>query len=294
MAPEFIPFRATPEKLAAQKVLRDGVPDSMRASIVAWLSGRVIGSHGHGETSAFREMEVNLDWNFRLPHDRLMHRSLATESLNALTEEQLLQAVHYWLHRVSNIHQTPATSMRRLLEEGRSKWTVDTLANGRPGLVERVPRGVQTAVEKLIADGGSAGELLADAWRDAYDFQPRDSSAYANAVKAVEAVGLPAMGLRRDTATLGDMARLLDPRATGKEVKWRLPFLREHSGFPSQEVLLGMLRALYRGQRDRHGAEAYEGVTHDEAVAAVLMAVSLVGWFSGGLVQERDPKDHPA
>jgi hypothetical protein len=53
-----------------------------------------------------------------------------------------------------------------------------------------------------------------------------------------------------------------------------------------------MLKSLYRGQRDRHGSAAYSDVTHDEAKAAVLLSVTLVGWFAGDLVQERDPKTY--
>lgn len=73
-----------------------------------------------------------------------------------------------------------------------------------------------------------------------------------------------------------------------REATWRLPFKREHTEYLSRDVLLGMLKSLYRGQRDRHGSDAYSDVTPEEAEAAVLMAVPLVGWFARGLIEERD------
>ncbi len=101
-------------------------------------------------------------------------------------------------------------------------------------------------------------------------------------MRAVEAASFRALGITDKEATLGTTIRAIEGST------WGLPFKREHHKAPSQDVLLGMLRTLIRGQRDRHGSEDYSDVDHDEAVAAVNLAVALVGWFASGAVQQRE------
>lgn len=64
---------------------------------------------------------------------------------------------------------------------------------------------------------------------------------------------------------------------------------REHSKAPTAEVVLGMMRLLWHGQHDRHGGQpsAPGNVSYEEANVAILMAVTLVGWFDAGLVARR-------
>ena len=47
-----------------------------------------------------------------------------------------------------------------------------------------------------------------------------------------------------------------------------------------------MLRVLYRGQHDRHGGMPVPlpDMTQEEAESAVMLAVTLVGWFATGKV----------
>ena len=150
------------------------------------------------------------------------------------------------------------------------------------GLVERVPSGVQETVEGAIAASGSAGMVLGRAWRDVHGIDAKDSPAYAYAVRAVEIAAIAVVMPRKTDATLGNV--LGQMRADGD---WRLPF-RESDQAPSAEVLLGLLRTLWFGHRDRHGSADYSDVTHDEARAAVTLAATLVDWFASGAVQRRN------
>lgn len=168
----------------------------------------------------------------------------------------------------------------RLLRLGRSKWTVGERM-GRAGLVSREPEGVQDMVEGTIASAGTAGQILARAWGKVHAITPDDTGAYADAVRAVEAAAQPLVEPTNREATLGGIANVM--RNQGD---WRLS-LREHQHAPTGEMIVAMLRALYRGHIDRHGSDDYRDVTHEEAGAGVALAATLVSWFSSGAVQHR-------
>jgi hypothetical protein len=136
-------------------------------------------------------------------------------------------------------------------------------------------------VEGTIDSSGTAGQILARAWGKVHAFTPDDSGAYADAVRAVEAAAQPLVEPKNDEATLGSMAAVM--RNQGD---WRLP-LREHQHAPTAEMVVAMMRSLYRGHVDRHGRDDYRDVTHEEALAGVALAATLVSWFASGAVQRR-------
>jgi len=281
---DYVPFDASPEEIEERQVLRDGVPESMRPALIAWLYTTMRPQSGYVRREKFDELSNNLDLTFGLPED--FTGSLRSDEcrtlLGRVNDRQLLRIADYLLFAESSfpMHHDALGSV---LTQGRSKYQVAKRGKGYR-LEERVPEGVKVAAEAIISSGTTAGRLLERAWMKVFDLTPDDSGAYSHAVKAVETVALDTLGITKETATVSDAIRAIEKR----ESAWRLPFQREHTEYPSRNVLLGMLKSLYRGQRDRHGSEAYSDVTHDEAQAAVLMAVTLVGWFSGGLVQERD------
>ncbi len=240
--------------------------------------------HGYVRVEVFHEIENNLDIHFGLNPEfvGLINETQVRQFMGTLSERDLLRVVDYRLHAKGG-YRPSAGNLPKILADGRSMYET-VLRDGRLRLAVRVPEGVQDAADRIMNREGAAGRLLKAAWTHVYDLEPSDSMAYSSAVKAVEAAALPALGIAKSTATLSDVARAIERR----EATWRLPFLREHSEYPSKDVLLGMIKSLYRGQRDRHGSPAYSDVTHEEAETAVLLAVSLVGWFAGGLVQERD------
>ncbi|WP_146340925.1 hypothetical protein [Nesterenkonia sp. NBAIMH1] len=123
-----------------------------------------------------------------------------------------------------------------------------------------------------------ASTFLKQAWEHAFSSSPNPSNAYWLAVKAVEAVAIPAMDLNSPKPTLGGCIGQL--KNAGKSWSFVLP------GADDQDSL-GQLREtmnlLWGSHHDRHGGiEDYKDVTEEEAQAAVLLASTLVGWFSLG------------
>ena len=284
MSDAFIPFDATLEEVEQRGVLRGGVPATMRPLLVKWLLGRHPRTSIYPRAQRFHEISNELDIDFGVSSLNLghMNETAAIQVYASLTERDLLRVVDFCLHEAGRQHGV-ASQVEKILKSGRSKWT-PVLREDRYRLGERVPDGVQVSAESVMGSAGVAGSLVRQAWEKVHDLESDDSGAYSRAVKAVETAALEALDITKDTATLSDAIRAIEAR----DSTWRLPFQREHTEYPSKDVLLGLMKSLYRGQRDRHGSDSYADVTHEEAEAAVLMAVTLVGLFSAGLVAERD------
>ncbi len=280
----YVPFDASEHEAVEWRVLRPGVPSTMRPALVTWL-WRSIQDRGYIYPQQLHTWSNALDIHFGLnpEYTNVLNESETRKFLMKLSDQHLLRVVDYRLFESQ--YGVDDTGLSAVLANGRSKFRVVRRDNSWR-LAARVPEGVQAAAESLIASGRPAGELLARAWNHVYELEPNDSAAYAYAVRAVETAKFSALDISDAAATLGNSIRAIEKA----EARWRLPFLREHSQYPSKELLLGTLKSLYRGHRDRHGSEAYSDVTHEEAEGAVLLAVTLVGWFDRGLVVERDPE----
>lgn len=158
-----------------------------------------------------------------------------------------------------------------LLEQGGSEWCVGT-RDGYASLEKRVPEGVSLAVNGTIQASGSAGPLLSEAWHAAFGKSPDPEEAYEKAIKAVEEAGVGVVSPQNTRATLGTM--LSQMRQQGN---WKLPLPDD-----SNDVVIQMIDALWKGQESRHGGNGYRKPTNEEAESAVLLAVPLVQWFSAG------------
>lgn len=167
-----------------------------------------------------------------------------------------------------------------LLERGKSAWQVG-VRQGRPGLVRRVPAGVQTASDSVMERAGRAGARLAEAWQNLYGVTPNASEAYRLAIVAVEDAAIPVVSPNNARASLGTVLKQIEDQAD-----WHLPMKRQHPEAMSTQVLVGMMRLLWHGHHDRHGGQptAPGSVTLDEAAVAVSLAVALVQWFHSQLV----------
>lgn len=280
----FIPFDATPEEIEERlTVLREGVPIGMRRSIVAWVMGQLkVAGSNWVSSDGVNTMENVLDFTVgasRKATDPLHVDTLENFMLTA-DSKMLLRIADYLL-----VVKRGANSgvLAKALRAGRSKYEVH-VSDTSTRLRARVPEGVQEAAESLLLRGDIPGQLLSKAWNRLYELEADPSGAFAFAVKAVEAAAFAALGITDENATLSTAFRAID----NDNATWRLPFLREHEHYPSKDVLVGNMKLLFRAHRDRHGSADYTDVSQGEAEAAVLMAVTLVGWFTGGLVQERD------
>jgi len=278
MSEDFVPFGLSPAEAETRRVLLDGIPEWMSASISAWISREIGARSNLALLDKVREIESRCLLSLETPAIGT-YGSLTTamNQILRLNDQHILRIVDCLLSQ-HYMGATEVTKLRGILDHGCSKWTIGQVGRN-PRLVERVPSGVQEGAEASIAAGGSAGSLLGQAWSKVHAYEPDDSGAYAAAVKSVEAASFPALGIADKEATLGNTIRAIEGGG------WGLPFVREHYKAPSQDVLLGMLRCLWRGHRDRHGSEDYSDVGHDEALAAVMLAVTLVAWFAAGSVR---------
>ncbi|WP_458111193.1 hypothetical protein M1D88_12595 [Arthrobacter sp. R1-13] len=171
-----------------------------------------------------------------------------------------------------------------LLREAGSKWQVGIRTANALGLVQRVPEGVQNAVEQTIQSSGQAGARLASAWAAAFGIAPNPSHAYSLAVKAVEDAAVPVICPKDSTATLGKINSQM--RNTGN---WSLPLAREDEHATASATMLSMMKMLWAGQADRHGGNPDPSlvITQEAAEVAVMTAATLVQWFTSGAVARR-------
>jgi hypothetical protein len=61
--------------------------------------------------------------------------------------------------------------------------------------------------------------------------------------------------------------------------------LRDSDKAPGAKSLAAMLRTLWRGHQSRHGRPDYTDATLEEARAAVVLAATLVQWFTSGVIE---------
>lgn len=131
-----------------------------------------------------------------------------------------------------------------------------------------------------IPQSGSSGEHLANAWKCAYGRDPDPTKAYSEAIKAVEAAAQCVVEPRNSKATLGTMLKVLGnapqkfstaiPATNGDDIS----------------LVADMMRRLWQGQTSRHGSQTPTQLeTQQQAEMAVHLAVTLVQWFTAGLVR---------
>jgi hypothetical protein len=174
---------------------------------------------------------------------------------------------------------SPAT-LEEILKAANSAWRVNS---DWRGLERRVSLTATNAVSKTIHDSGAdAAGHLAAAWDAMYGRHPDADKAYAESVKAVEAVACPSVLPTNATATLG---RVRD-RLRDTPNHWQL-ILPGRDGNPGPvEPMVAMITALWEGQRSRHaGTPTARRQDAGEAEAALYLACTLVQWLSSGVLQ---------
>ncbi len=282
----------TEEAVAEYDALHDGMPKWMWAAFWAWVREAVTifrrYSDGSGRVPMLdTDLAEGMCQRLRIPLTNLRARKVESQFGNYqlktametfVKHPQPLQIADYLL---AHDGHAKAEELDALLQRSKSAWAVGVRA-GHPGLVRRVPLGVQVAGDSVMARAGRAGVRLARAWEELYGIQSNASAAYALAIKAVEDAAVPVVSPDNARATLGTVLKQIEDQDD-----WQLPMEREHDRAPSRDVLIGMMRILWHGQHDRHGGQpsAPGDVSMEEAVVAVSLAVTLVNWFDAGVVR---------
>jgi hypothetical protein len=265
--------------------LHDGVPAWLQSTLAEFVVTRMTVSRGFGpepHRAMLQSAERALHW----PLDWQTGAESAFDSIWALIRnnaEALLDFVDFCLGTLEEWESPSASRLADQLKEGHSTWTVDVI-DGKYGLVRRVDPTVADAAKAVMSSAGRAGKLLTEAWAHAYGRQPDPSTAYREAVRAVEAIGAPVILPKDPKATLGTMiAAIRDAPA-----KWEV--VLQPVGGDAMVMLNETMRLLWTSQLDRHGTADESVPLHvspEEAQTAVHLAVTLVHLFSSGAIRAR-------
>lgn len=284
------------QQIAEYDALHDGIPKWMSAALWAWVrDSMTVMRHypdGSGNYPHLNEEFIeSMCQSLRIPLPNLrVDRAILSSGQKQLDRglfhlqkhERPLQVIDYIL---AFMPETDEAGLSDLLKRSKSAWRVGKRAS-RPGLVRRVPLGVQTGADSVMARAAKAGVRLASAWEALYSPTPNVSEAYRLAILAVEDAAIPVVSPTNKSATLGTVLSQMESQGD-----WSLTMTREHPKAPPHEVVIGMTRMLWHGQHDRHGGQpsAPGNVSEDEAKVAVGLATTLVDWFSAGLVSRSTP-----
>lgn len=284
------------DEIAEYDALHDGVPPWMNAAYWAWVEAALTTSRRRSGGAFGNDSWVQvLDLQFaeqmcqrlqiplpdlRIPfidYDRGKWQIASAMSVLREHSKPLQIADYVAAYR----ENAKLLVLDEVLTRSKSAFTVGK-RGGRPGLVRRVPVGVQEAADSVMSRAGRAGVRLAKAWEELYGLNPNASAAYRQAILAVEDAAIPVVSPTNKNATLGTVLKQM-----GDQKNWRLPMDREYSEAPTGDVLIGMMRTLWHGQHDRHGGQpsAPGNVSVQEATVAVSLAVAIVNVFDAGLVQ---------
>jgi hypothetical protein len=282
------PLGLEPSDSPTYDALHDGVPPWMEESFWGWMKVRFTTAKQANYGQTVRSLNIELLRQVeRKCRIKLEYRGSALNEaisfIRARTQESGTQLVvaDYLLSFHSS--EEAQELLETILHESRSMWKVGHRSDS-PGLVRRVPEGVQTAVDGTISSSGHAGMRLSEAWAAAFGIAPDPSRAYSLAVKAVEDAAIPVVSPNDATATLGKINSQM--RNTGN---WGLPLAREDEHATTSTTLLSMMKMLWAGQADRHGGHHDRSlvITQEAAETAVISAATLVQWFASGAVARR-------
>lgn len=189
-----------------------------------------------------------------------------------------LDVIDWMLHRSASFHyrktdsRRSAESLDDLLREGGSIWEVTAVSDAFQ-LTRRAVGPVVDVLEHTATKAMRAHVHLATAWSKLTGRGPDPSSAYREAVRAVEAVAKPIILPNNDKASLGQMI----PALRDKPGKWT-------TTIGSVDDVRAQMEAAWTSQLDRHGTNDETiplNVSPEQADAAFSTCLNLVRLFVG-------------
>lgn len=277
------PLGASPDELTEFLTLRPGIPRYMRESVISWITDHEV-ERGYADTAFILRFQTAAKIDLSITRGLMSGADLGT-FLRRMVSNNFANLVHFILSDYSVTFDGKTPKRVRLLEEslssGGSSYTVGVI-QGRFGLMDRVPAAVADTVEEVISSAGKASSLLSSAWEKAFGMNKNPSHAYSDAVKAVEVLSCPLFSPNDRLATLGKDINVL--RNGEANFQFVMPGSQHTTAV---QHVVSMMQLLWHSQTDRHGEENYASVSEEEAQAAVLLASTLVGWFSKGMVSKK-------
>jgi hypothetical protein len=270
--------------------LHSGIPAWMRESLWEWLRQRLckyVGTYPDQywdpRVAAIREIErlCRLDSGWSGSGNDFSDRTNGLEALRRVLYENevaFLTAVDLWLPRTDD---SSHMELEIILLDAASEWRVGEFES-QSALVKRIDETVQRAAEVLARQGTRAGNLLSDAWRHAFSMQRDASASYRCSVRAVEAAAGPILTPDDPRPSLGKMIAALRDGMS----KWTFTFTIDSAVEP-KKVLLEMMQLLWTNEYSRHvdaDPTSPLHVSQEEAESAVVLALTLVNWFTSGAI----------
>jgi hypothetical protein len=281
------PPGASASEIEAHLALTEGFPQYLMPSIYEWhiFASRGSSSYSKVPLSDVLKFQAAARIHIGVTPDADLHYYQLHRAMESWSQELIAAFVDFFLSQIarpvnaSNSLDGAAADLEKRLAQGGSTWAVG-LINGRYRLVDRVPAGVLLAMDGIMSAAGKASHLLRQSWERAYGIDKNPSHAYFDAVRAVEVLSCPLFSPADKEPTLGKDINVL---RTGMK-KFSFTMADSDRTGASLEKVLGMMQLLWHSQTDRHGKDDYQGVSVQEAQAAVLLAATLIGWLSQGAV----------
>jgi hypothetical protein len=256
----------------------DGIPTWMYQSVCRWIDSVIYVAGGTRNVpsedlllAAEASLHVTFDWSA----DVFSARTSALTHVGRDGEFGL-----NFLDFLLGLVQPPrAGELNAVLIRSSSAWEVRAAPEPRRfELVRRAIGPVTDAIEDVRPVSERAHAHLMTAWSKLMGRNPDPSTAYREAIRAVEVVAPPVVIPDDPKATLGKVIKALED----KPEKWTVDLAEA-----TPEQVTGMAKMLWQAQFDRHGTDNEDvplNVSQDQADAAVHIAIALVRLFAGGHV----------
>jgi hypothetical protein len=181
---------------------------------------------------------------------------------------------------VSQRNVEAAQHLDDILTKAGSGWEVVPATPPRNfQLVRRSIGPVREAIDSILPVSERAHAHLVTAWNKLMGRSPDPSSAYREAIRAVEVVAAPVITPDDRLATLGKIIKALHD----KPEKWTVDLAEAK---PEQVTEMGAM--IWQSQFDRHGTHDDSvplNVSQEQADAAVHVAIALTRLFAGGHIR---------
>ncbi len=257
----------------------DGVPAWMYQSVCRWIDGVIYVPRRAGQApsddlllAAEAALHVTFDWK--------TGSFSARPSALARIRRDGEFGLDFLDFLLGLVQQDKAADLNAILLRSSSAWEVRAASEPRQfELVRRAIGPVTDAIEDVRPVSERAHAHLMTAWSKLMGRNPDPSTAYREAIRAVEVVAAPVVTPNDKLATLGKIINAM----RDKPEKWTVDLAEAR---PEQVTELAAM--IWQSQFDRHGTHDESiplSVSQEQADAAVHIAIALTRLFAGGHIR---------
>ena len=256
----------------------DGIPAWMYQSVEMWLEG-VMFVRGVSRRTPSTPLLLEVEQSLHISLNWAQGEHSAFNSLLARIrsdDDAGLDLLDFLLaHR--HLTEEAAASLNAILTKAGSAWEVVHSPPPRKfELTRRTVGPAREAIDAVLSESQRAHAHLMAAWSKLMGRNPDPSSAYREAIRAVEAVAAPVVTPNDTLATLGKIIGTLRANPSG----WTVDLAEARP-----EQVADMAAMIWQSQFDRHGTHDESvplNVSQEQADAAVHIAIALTRLFAGG------------